>query len=81
VLGDNYISASQSASWIASCTSLDGWMELAVETTDAQARKLMEEFGKYGKVGVAALRSGMHRDSWDRHRCAVGRHVPRVSVG
>ncbi len=38
-------------------------MEMALETTDAQVRKLMEEFGKHGKVGVAALRSGMHRDT------------------
>ena len=36
---------------------------MALETTDAQVRKLMEEFGKHGKVGVAALRSGMHRDT------------------
>ena len=36
---------------------------MALETTDTQVRKLMEEFGKHGKVGVAALRSGMHRDT------------------
>lgn len=38
-------------------------MEPALQTTDAQVRKLMEEFGKHGRVGVAALRSGMHRDT------------------
>ncbi len=30
-------------------------------TTDAQVRKLMEEMTKHGKVGVAALRSGVDR--------------------
>jgi transposase InsO family protein len=34
-----------------------------VETTDAQVRKLMEEYSKHGKLGIAALRSGMHRDT------------------
>lgn len=34
-----------------------------METTDAQVRKLMEEFQKHGQVGVAALRSGMHRNT------------------
>ncbi|MCP3973460.1 MAG: IS21 family transposase [bacterium] len=34
-----------------------------MQTTDAQVRKLMEEFGKHGKVEVAALRSGMHRET------------------
>jgi transposase InsO family protein len=32
-------------------------------TTDAQVRKLMEEHVKRGKVGVAALRAGMHRNT------------------
>ena len=30
-------------------------------TKDAQARKMMEEFSKHGKVGLSALRSGMDR--------------------
>jgi hypothetical protein len=30
-------------------------------TTDAQVRKLMEEYSKHGKVGMAAMRSGMDR--------------------
>ncbi|MDA1062616.1 MAG: IS21 family transposase [Chloroflexi bacterium] len=34
-----------------------------METTDAQVRKLMEEFGKVGNVSVAALRAGMHRET------------------
>jgi transposase InsO family protein len=38
-------------------------LEALLQTTDAQVRKLMEEFGKHGKVGVAALRSGMHRET------------------
>ena len=38
-----------------------------METTDAQVRKLMEEFGKHGKVGVAALRAGMHRDTASKY--------------
>lgn len=38
-----------------------------METTDAQVRKLMEEFGKHGKIGVAALRSGMHRDTASKY--------------
>lgn len=32
-------------------------------TTDAQVRKLMEENQRHGKVGVAAVRSGMHRNT------------------
>ena len=38
-----------------------------METTDAQVRKLMEEFGKHGKIGVAALRAGMHRDTASKY--------------
>jgi hypothetical protein len=40
-----------------------GVSEVELETTDAQVRKLMEEYGKHGKLGVSALRSGMHRDT------------------
>ena len=29
--------------------------------TDAQVRKLMEEYGKHGKVGLAGVRAGMSR--------------------
>ena len=29
--------------------------------TDAQVRKLMEEYGKHGKVGLAGMRAGMSR--------------------
>lgn len=32
-------------------------------TRDTQVRKLMEEYQKHGKVGVAAARSGMHRNT------------------
>lgn len=32
-----------------------------MRTTDAQVRKLMEEFSRQGKVGLAAVRSGMDR--------------------
>ncbi len=38
-----------------------------METTDAQVRKLMEEYGKHGKIGIAALRSGMHRDTASKY--------------
>ena len=34
-----------------------------MQTTDAQVRKLMKEFGKHSKLGLAALRSGMHRET------------------
>lgn len=36
---------------------------MLLQTADAQVRKLMAEFGKCGKVGVAAARAGMHRDT------------------
>ena len=32
-------------------------------TTDAQVRKLMDEYQKHGKTELAALRSGMHRNT------------------
>jgi hypothetical protein len=32
-----------------------------VKTTDGQVRKLMEEFGKLGQVGLAAMRAGVDR--------------------
>ena len=32
-------------------------------TTDAQVRKLMEEFSKHGTVGLAGLRAGMSRNT------------------
>jgi hypothetical protein len=32
-----------------------------VETTDAQVRKLMEEFTRHGKVGLGGMRAGMDR--------------------
>jgi hypothetical protein len=32
-----------------------------LQTTDAQVRKLMEEFTKHGKVGLASMRAGMDR--------------------
>lgn len=32
-------------------------------TTDKQVRKLMAEYTKHGEVGLAALRSGMHRNT------------------
>ena len=31
--------------------------------TDAQVRKLMDEMSKHGRIGIAALRSGMHRNT------------------
>lgn len=38
-----------------------------MQTTDAQVRKLMEEFAKHGKTGLAALRSGMHRETASKY--------------
>ena len=38
-----------------------------MQTTDAQVRKLMEEFAKHGKTGLAALRSGMHRETGSKY--------------
>jgi hypothetical protein len=38
-----------------------------VRTTDAQVRKLMEEMSKGGRVGRAALRSGMDRKTARKH--------------
>lgn len=35
--------------------------------TDAQVRKLMEEMSKHGRVGVAALRAGLHRNTARRY--------------
>lgn len=32
-----------------------------MKTTDGQVRKLMEEFGKLGEVGLAAMRAGVDR--------------------
>lgn len=32
-----------------------------MKTTDGQVRKLMEEFGKHGRVGLAAMRAGVDR--------------------
>lgn len=37
-------------------------------TTDAQVRKLMSELSKDGRIGRAALRSGMHRSTARRYR-------------
>lgn len=36
-------------------------------STDAQVRRLMEEHAKHGKVGLAAMRSGMHRNTAARY--------------
>jgi len=38
-----------------------------LRVTDVQVRKLMEEFSKHGKVGVASLRAGMHRNTGSRY--------------
>ena len=35
--------------------------------TDAQARKLMDEMSKHGRLGVAAQRAGMHRNTGRRY--------------
>ncbi|MCP4920902.1 MAG: IS21 family transposase [Proteobacteria bacterium] len=43
---------------------------MTLQTTDAQVRKLMEEFAKHGRIGVAALRSGMHRDTASKYLAA-----------
>jgi len=37
-------------------------------TSDAQVKRLMEELDRQGKVGVAALRAGMHRNTARRYR-------------
>lgn len=34
-----------------------------MRTTDAQVRRLMEEYGKTGKIGLSALRAGMSRNT------------------
>jgi hypothetical protein len=34
---------------------------------DAQVRKLMDEMGKHGQVGLAAMRAGMHRNTGRRY--------------
>ena len=34
-----------------------------MRTTDEQVRKLMEEMKKTSKIGVAAARAGMHRET------------------
>ena len=39
-----------------------------METTDAQVRRLMEELSKHGKIGKAALRSGMSETTARRYR-------------
>ncbi len=36
---------------------------IVLQTTDAQARKLMREIRKTGKIGDSALRSGMSRNT------------------
>ena len=38
--------------------------------TDAQVRKLMDEMSQHGKIGVAALRSGMHRNTASKYVAA-----------
>lgn len=38
-----------------------------MRVTDVQVRKLMEEFSKHGKVGLASLRSGMHRNTGSKY--------------
>lgn len=40
----------------------------SVVTTDAQVRKLMEELQKHGKLGLAALRSGMDEKTARKYR-------------
>ena len=37
-------------------------------TSDAQVRRVMEELERDGKVGLAALRAGMHRNTATRYR-------------
>ena len=38
--------------------------------TDAQVRKLMDEMSQHGRIGMAALRSGMHRNTARRYVAA-----------
>lgn len=38
-----------------------------MQTTDTQVRKLMEEYSKHGKKGLAALRSGMDRKTGEKY--------------
>ena len=35
--------------------------------TDAQVRKLMDEMSKHGRLGVSAVRAGMHRKTARRY--------------
>ena len=37
-------------------------------TTDAQVRKLMDELSRHGKVGQAAMRAGMHRNTARKYK-------------
>jgi hypothetical protein len=37
-------------------------------TSDAQVRRLMEELERHGKLGLAALRAGLHRNTARRYR-------------
>jgi hypothetical protein len=45
---------------------------VAVSTTDAQVRKLMEEMTKHGRIGLAAMRAGVDRKT-ARKYVAVGK--------
>ena len=43
--------------------------------TDAQVRKLLDEMSEHGRIGLAALRSGMHRNT-ARKYVAAGKSPP-----
>lgn len=49
-----------------------------MRTTDAQVRKLMEEMGKHGRVGLAALRAGMDRKTARKY--VAGGKMPSALV-
>lgn len=38
-----------------------------MRVTDVQVRKLMEEYSKHGRVGLASLRAGMHRNTGSKY--------------
>lgn len=51
-----------------------------VISTDAQVRRLMEEHGKHGRVGLSAMRSGMHRNTAARY-LSLGRLPSEMRIG
>lgn len=51
---------------------------LAVQTTDAQVRKLMEEMRKHGEVGRAAVEADMDQKTAREAKLPTARAQPRT---